>query len=445
MDHSGFGLPVAGDIQGILPMRVLYLSPRVCWPLRSGAHLRDFHLASQIASRASLTLLGLDAEMPSFEEDVRYERLAELYDSETVRVRRAAGYGTVKLFRGFLGPTPVSILNFTSAAATAALERLFSEHTFDAVQVESVHLFAYAQRIRQIAPKVPMLCDWHNIESEIQDRYAENYSRGLRRLYARRTSHLLRRFEQKFLRLGDAHTVCSERERQLLLSLEPEARIEVIENGVDVSYFSQVERLPGGPRRCLVYVGLMEYHANVDAVRYFAREVWPRVRELRPELEFKIVGARPTAEVMALSSQDGITVTGTVDDLRPYYREALAAVVPLRVGGGTRLKILEAMAAGVPVVSTSLGAEGLSAEDGKEIVLTDTSAAMADAVAGLDVESPGWRSLSENGKRLVLSRYDWPVIGKKLVSVYEESLGVNLEGSVREVQDSAPMGGIGID
>ena len=124
-------------------------------------------------------------------------------------------------------------------------------------------------------------------------------------------------------------------------------------------------------------------------------------------------GRSPTAEVLALANQPGITVTGTVDDLRPFYREALAAVVPLRVGGGTRLKILEAMAAGVPVISTSLGAEGLAAEDGKEIVLADTPSAMAEAVASLDEASPEWHRLSENGTRLVLSRYDWTVIGKE--------------------------------
>jgi len=412
-------------------MRVLYLSPRVCWPLRSGAHLRDFYLAREIASHAVLTYVGLETEQSSKRSGMGREHLPELNEAEVVRLYRETGYSGVNLLRGFIGPAPVSILNFTTKTGMDCLERLLQEQTFDAVQVENVHLIAYAQRIRQIAPKVPMLCDWHNIESEIQDRYAENYSRGLRRFYARRTAHLLRGFERKFLRLGDAHTVCSERERQLLLSLEPGARIEVIENGVDVSYFSQVERLPGGPRRSLVYVGLMEYHANVDAVCYFAREVWPKVRQLRPELNFKIVGARPTAEVMALANQAGITATGTVDDLRPYYREALTAVVPLRVGGGTRLKILEAMAAGVPVISTALGAEGLSAEEGKEIVLADTPSSMAEAIAGLHESSADWRRLAENGKRLVLSNYDWPVIGKKLVRVYAENLGVNLGVATR--------------
>lgn len=423
-------------------MRVLYLSPRVCWPLRSGAHLRDFHLARQVASHASLTFVGLDAEELLPGEYMRRERLAELHNSEVIRVRRGAGYSRLNLLRGFLGPRPVSILNFTTPSVMAALEQLFREQSFDAVQVESVHLVAYAELIHRIARTVPMLCDWHNIESEIQDRYAKNHSGTPRAVYARRTAQLLRRFERKFLQLGKAHTVCSERERQVLLALEPAARVEVIQNGVDVAYFSQAQRLPGGPRRSLVYVGLMEYHANVDAVLYFAHEIWPRVLQLRPELEFVIVGARPTPEVVALAKQPGIRVTGTVDDLRPYYRDALAAVVPLRVGGGTRLKILEAMAAGTPVISTVLGAEGLRVTHGEELLLADTPPAMADSVAGLIEDSPRWHRLSENGNRLVRSCYDWPVIGEKLMRVYAEGLGVHTDSSTGEVQASQAKAGL---
>ena len=115
-----------------------------------------------------------------------------------------------------------------------------------------------------------------------------------------------------------------------------------------------------------MFVGSMDYHANIDAALYFADEIWPQVRERRPDLEFVVVGSRPTAEILALRNQPGITVTGTVDDIRPYYRSALAVVVPLRVGSGTRLKVLEAMAAGTPVISTTLGAEGLATKDGDE-------------------------------------------------------------------------------
>jgi len=154
---------------------------------------------------------------------------------------------------------------------------------------------------------------------------------------------------------------------------------------------------------------------------YFAREVWPLVRQRRPELRLVIVGAQPAAQVLALR-KEGITVTGTVEDVRPFYRGALVSVVPLRVGGGTRLKVLEAMAAGTPVVSTSLGAEGLAVTAGKDILIADTPEAMADAIVSLQAKSPPWQELVANGRRSVRERYDWEVVGEVLWRLHREQV-----------------------
>jgi glycosyltransferase involved in cell wall biosynthesis len=168
-----------------------------------------------------------------------------------------------------------------------------------------------------------------------------------------------------------------------------------------------------------VFVGSMDYHANIDAALYFAKEAWPGIRMRRPDISLLIVGSRPVPEITALGKQDGITVTGTVEDVRPYYHGALASIVPLRVGGGTRLKVLEAMAAGTPVISTKLGAEGLSVTDGKELLIADSPAAMVDAVASLQDESTLWGNLVANARKLVREQYDWSVIGDKLVRLHE--------------------------
>jgi polysaccharide biosynthesis protein PslH len=134
-----------------------------------------------------------------------------------------------------------------------------------------------------------------------------------------------------------------------------------------------------------------------------------------------IVGAQPPKQILALRDH-GITVTGTVDDVRPYYQNALASVVPLRVGGGTRLKILEAMAAGTPVISTSLGAEGLAAVDGRDILIADTPEAMADRLTSLQSDSPQWRDLVANARRVVQTKYDWSVVGGILWRLHQEQV-----------------------
>src|SRR5208282_2270963 len=381
-------------------MRVLYFSPRVCWPLISGAHLRDFYLARQLSQKATLTYFGLDSTGEAPLGTVSRDRLEALGNAEVRSIRRAPGYRLPNLVRGLIGPAPLNILTYTSAPVMAELERILHEQTFDAIQIEGVHLIAYARRIRQVAPEARLICDWHNIESEILGRYAENDSNWLRHLYALRTAALVRPLEDQLLHLCHAHTVCSERERDVLLQRVPHTRIEVVGNGVDVEFFT-ANPVHNGVRKDLVFMGRMDYHANIDAALFFAKKIWPLVRARRPELRFVVVGAQPTNEVLALRDLAGVTVTGTVDDVRPFYQSALAAVVPLRVGGGTRLKVLEAMAAGTPVVSTTLGAEGLAVTPGKNILIADTPEAMADAVVDLQDESPQWQQLAADARRLV--------------------------------------------
>jgi glycosyltransferase involved in cell wall biosynthesis len=267
-------------------------------------------------------------------------------------------------------------------------------------------------------------------------RYSERESSILRRTYAQKTARQLRALEQQATHDFAAHVVVSQRDREQLLKLNPLSSISVIENGVDSAYYSdqEIEKAHAAwskhedadgagvvdvrpsPTRAnrIVFVGSMDYHANIDGVVDFAREVWPAVHERHPQLVFTIVGRDPSAEVRELASIRGIEVTGTVADVRPFYREAVASIVPLKVGGGSRLKILEAMAAGVAVVSTALGAEGLEVEHGGNILIADTNAELSDAITGVLENEALRRELCDAGRALVSSRYDWETLGAKL-------------------------------
>ena len=208
----------------------------------------------------------------------------------------------------------------------------------------------------------------------------------------------------------------SEQDAERLRQMNPRASIFVIENGVDVSYYASE---PSSGKKRIVFVGSMDYHANIDGAINFARNVWPTVRKQKPELVFTIVGRDPSTEVRALSSIDGVEVTGSVDDVRPFYREAIAAVVPLNVGGGSRLKILEAMAAGVPVVSTKLGAEGLDLSDGENVLLTEATGQLAEQLINVIDNQDLRRRLIEGGEKLIRERYDWSMLGAKLLTQYQ--------------------------
>ena len=410
-------------------MRILYLSPRKCWPVNSGARLRDYHLASQLAKHAQVTYVAIcypEAEETSDDGLCPPESIFE----KVCVLEKARSFTAGNLLRGMLGPTPVTVLNWTSPVAAQKLAELGRMMAFDTVHVVGVHLGKYLPLVREFPGRPPVICDWHDILSEQMERYSEIESNPLRRIYARRTAALLRRAEAEMLTACDRHTAVSDRDRrEMLLRTTANVPIEIIENGVDTAYFSP-QRLeeshqhwlagghPGGSNRIL-FVGAMNYHANVEAAVRFVREEWPAVRQRWSDLVLTIVGRKPDAAVTALASRElGIEVTGTVDDVRPYYREARAVVVPLRAGSGTRLKILEAMAAGVPVVSTTLGAEGLEVVHGQELMIADQPADTVEAIGRVCAPGDFREAITARGRALVERRYDWGILGERLVRIH---------------------------
>lgn len=319
------------------------------------------------------------------------------------------------VLRGMVGPLPLTVLNYTSDDVANCLSSALNEHRFDAVQLEASNLFSYLDIIRAAPGNPAVLLDWHNVDSELMARYASETKRLPRKLIARRTAKLLDRLETRLMTLCDAHVVVSEREKVKLLERNSQANITVIPNGVDTAAFAYRET--SSPGTTLLFVGSMDYHANIDAALWFAQSVWPAISRHFPTLEFEIVGRSPGREIWMLASAK-IHVTGTVEDVRPFYAKALAVVVPLRVGAGTRLKILEAMALGVPVISTTLGAEGIAVEDGKNILLADTEQQMVDALERIANDCSFRRRLTGAARELVSQRYDWTSIGNQLYETH---------------------------
>ncbi|HST52889.1 MAG TPA: glycosyltransferase [Pyrinomonadaceae bacterium] len=458
-------------------MRVLFLAPKECWPPTTGAMLRNYHLAREVARAARVTYLSFNDATTTPDGSLAAANAARdsretvgaganpaRWCEQVVEVGRGRGYSLTNLARGALGHTPVTVLNYTTREMEHELERVLAAHDFDVVQVESIHLAAYLHVVRAARGRPVALLDWHNVESEIMSRYAERTPGVLRRAYATRTARQLASLEARAVRDFDAHITVSDRDRDQLLSLVPRARVETVENGVDSAHFAdeKIERAHAewlakaggttrtaasdgptknnGPandesqqdedaaRRRVVFVGSMDYHANVDAVVHFAREIWPRLAARLPGIVFSIVGRSPAPEVRELAALPRVEVTGTVEDVRPFYRGALASVVPLRVGGGSRLKILEAMAAGVPVVSTRLGAEGIDARDGVNIMLAETAEEFCEAVESLDADDARRRSLADAGRELVRARYDWSSLGASLLKIYESVIAENSRG-----------------
>ena len=407
------------NVRDLRSMHVLYFAPHEAWPPNTGARIRDYQLARQLAARCSIVF----AEMrPAGERSCQPPQHSGL--GNIVTLNKGRTYTASKVLRGLVGPLPVTLLNCWSRRMASEFANSFKPRQFDTVQIEGVHLVGYVSIIQRVLACTKVVADWHNIESEMMWRYAEMPIGRIRRAVAKRTANLIERAEGRLLRLCSVHTVTSERERQKLLALCPDANIQVIPNGVDAAYYSAKEvreacRRYGfvSSKQTILFVGSMDFHANIYAVTWFARHVWPEIARTFPHIDFTIVGRNPSPEVCALES-DRIHVTGTVDDVRPYYASAIAVVAPIRSGSGTRLKILEAMAAGVPVVSTRLGAEGVDVEDGVHLLLANSGEEIAAAIR-LVVSSGETRlRLVVAARELVSRRYDWSGIGENLFRIH---------------------------
>jgi glycosyltransferase involved in cell wall biosynthesis len=402
-------------------MRVLWISPRQCFPPNSGAKLRDYHCAKAIGQIAELTyvhFLDPGANPPS-SMDMPFCRA-------TVSVKKPPTYTAWNLVRGLVGRWPLPVLNYFSLEMATVLKNLREKENFDIVHFDSMHMASYETLFTNSSnPRVRSVYDWHNIESESMKRYSVEVKSVAKRFYANSTVRRLQKLERALLQNAFAHTVCSKREEMELKSRVPGAKVATIPNGVDTVFFARPTVDLTWPPKSIIFVGAMNYYPNIDAALWFARDVWPRLRSLFPECRLTLVGSDPAPAVLALRDTEGIEVTGTVEDIRPFYHSAGIALAPLRMGGGTRLKILEAMAAGIPVVSTAVGAEGLAVESGRNILIADerNPESWVRAILSLGESERQRTELVAWAKQLVRDHYDWTVIGRLLCNTYLDWFG----------------------
>ena len=394
-------------------IKLLQIFPILPYPPRTGGRLRAWNLCSRLSSRIDQTVLCRTEHPPAPENlapfAARQVRLHALY---IPRPRPA-----VRLLKGLrflLSPYPVMLAGWDHRLMRRRLAELLRSDDFDLVVVDGSPLCVYMPVLRRCrALKVVHLYD---LEAEFLLRQARVMPPGPRKLMALLDAARMQRAEERMLREADLIMVTSERERAILLKQNPRCSIAIVSNGVDCRV---CRPLPVDGGREILYIGSLQYPPNVDAVLYFAAEVWPALHARFPDLVFRVVGRCPSEELRRLQGSGGVCMTGEVDDVEPYYRRAALCVVPLRAGGGTRLKILEAFAYGRPVVSTTLGCEGLDAVDGAHLLVADKPADMHAQIARVLTEPDLARDLCANGRALVENRYSWDRIAADLYGVYE--------------------------
>jgi glycosyltransferase involved in cell wall biosynthesis len=290
-------------------------------------------------------------------------------------------------------------------------QELAAANRFDFLVCDFVQMARNADGL-DVRPKILFQ---HNVEAQILLRHATNGSGSLRRWYMARQYRKMRRFEAQVGRQFDAVVAVSEQDRRVFEKEYGWKHVDCIDTAVDLDYFRPQATRTVADR--LVFVGSLDWLANEDAVMYFAQEIWPTIRIAKPGATFQVVGRSPTRRISQLHGIEGISVAASVPDVRPYLAEAAAVVVPLRVGGGTRIKIFEAFAMGKPVVSTTVGAEGLPLVPGEHILIADDPAAFARAVVSV-LESPALAAeLGSRALALVSARYSAETVARQFDAI----------------------------
>ena len=406
-------------------MRILWVKANKLLPVHSGGDIRSYNIARRLAQNHELTFLSYyDGPQDSNYEEELTCHLPGAVSVATGKTETSSLARGMDYLSRVASPLPYAVGRFVCAQVQQKLSQWFTQRSFDVAVCD--FLDAAVNFPAQLT--IPSVLFQHNVEAEIWRRHAATESNSLkRRMYAIEAKKMLR-YERQAVRKFHRVIAVSEHDRSLMEAWVEGARITVVPTGVDLQqYRPDFSYKPQSP--LVMFVGAMDWEPNVDAMEYFCADIWPAVLEHIPGAKLRIVGRNPGERVCKLASES-IEITGRVPSVAEHLREASVVIVPLRIGGGTRLKIYEAMAAGKAVVSTSVGAEGLDVQHGRDIVLADQPHSFADAIFNLLTDETQ-RYKYEVAAAQKAARYDWAVIG--------DQFGRTLEMLSSSIQDSNAM------
>src|SRR5688500_7555214 len=388
-------------------MRILWVKMGGLWPSTTGGRVRSLQTISELSRRHQVTVVTTHGEGDDPEGLARRLTHCDRVVSLPYAVpKRGSAAFPAAVAHSWLTKYPVDLLKWRVPEVREQVKSLMAAGGVDLCVAD----FLFAAMNVPMGGPVPVALFQHNVEYQIWQRLAALERRPWLRPLFELEWRKMRAREADICRQADLTIAVSEDDRRRLERLAPGIRAASIPTGVDTDYFTP---MPAVERPAhLVFSGSMDWHPNEDAVLHFVDTILPRVRAEIPGATFTVVGRNPTARVRELGERAGITVTGTVDDVRPFIAAAEVYVVPLRAGGGTRLKIFEALAMARPVVSTTVGAEGLGIGPGRHYVAADDPGAFAAAVVSLLRDPVRRRTIGEAGRQLVETCYAWPTIAR---------------------------------
>lgn len=399
-------------------MKVLWISQNLPYPPKTGVLQRNYNLIREASRFADVRLVAILKEdiLPGFDAGTAERELRKLCTALDV-VRLPIESSRVRflwvVLKSLFTRAPFTANWGDSSTLRDALRRAVAEGPYDVVYFDTISLAGY----RGLIPGWPIVLNHHNIESHLLERRIAYERNLLRRFYFQREAVKLRRYEKRVAPDFDTHLVVSRLDGDRLREIATGVRTAVVANGVDPDYFAPDDIEPEPAH--FVMVSGMNWFPNRDAVLFMTENIWPRVRERLPEARLTIVGASPPDAVVNLARSDQqVTVTGFVDDVRPYMNRAQVYVCPMRDGGGTRLKILDALSMGKPIVATTMALEGIDVRPDHDVLVADTPEQFVGQIERVVRDAELRCALTRNARRFAETHFSWDVIGRDMQAIF---------------------------
>jgi polysaccharide biosynthesis protein PslH len=406
-------------------LRVAVIDEELPYPLLSGKRIRTFNLLTRLAGRHDITFIchrntdpaeAEEAQAVFHEHGIRTVIADQATPGKSALARGPLFYG--RLLRNLLSPLPYIVAINTSVALRRAIEAHAARQDVDVWHCE----WTPCAQVLQGLTRKPVLVMAHNIESQIWQRYHETENNWLKRWYIKHQQEKLEYFERKTFSLAARSVFVSAQDAALAQTRFDADRVAVVENGVDVNYFPFKEGTRDARR--ILFLGSLDWRPNLDAAQILLDQIFPRVQAAEPGAKLCIVGRNPPEWLVRRAAQStGVELAASVPDVRPYLHACGVMAVPLRIGGGSRLKILEALAAGLPVVSSTIGAEGLCLEDGSHFIIADDVDEAARALLQCMRKPEQALALARRGRERVVQTYDWQPLADKLATIWADCAG----------------------
>jgi glycosyltransferase involved in cell wall biosynthesis len=400
-------------------LRILWLSHFVPYPPKGGCFQRSYNLISRVGRHHDVHLIALRHKASTHpaaqiamakEELLRHCRTVEIVDISSA----TTPHGLVaRGLKSIATATPFNVAVYESAAMREHIRALCSRVRFDVFHYDTIGLAQYLPDTGD----GPTVMTHHGAESHMIHRRIRLERNVAKRAFFTFEWLALERYERAMCRRFDANVTMSDDDGRLLHAIAPDATFTTVANGVDIGYFTPA---PATSDRSIVFAGRLDQYSNRDGILYFMNEAWPALSREFPDATIDILGHNPPEELRQIAARTPqVTVTGFVDDIRPYFQRATAAICPVRDGGGTRIKVLDALAQGKPLVSTSIGCEGIAVVPERDVLVADSAADFVRQLARVFRDPALRQRLAENGRRVTEERYSWDALAAQLVDIYE--------------------------